>query len=258
MNDAAAPPREEVRSHKVVGTLRGLKSGLDTLRVINEASQANDNDKASTSGSGEGPTLKLLFNGKTRLEYSVERHTEYRRSEEERATDPSLFGFTETGWIQTLSAHGPIKQAYAQNSYQKDLLDQVVKERLLYDLRTSGVRADLLNVSGTAKYMTRWETVAVCALLNIPNLQMVDKSGKDLGRGIFRLGEEFSHIEMAVLPHYDHSSPYTAKAAMRFGGEYGRYQFLIVYKNVTSDDEFRALRNACQSRYRARIRLPSL
>ena len=41
MNDAAAPSREEVRSHKVVGTLRGLKSDLDTLRVINEASQAN-------------------------------------------------------------------------------------------------------------------------------------------------------------------------------------------------------------------------
>ena len=97
MNDAAAPLREEVRSHKVVGTLRGLKSDLDTLRVINEASQAKSNDKAPTSGSGDGPILKLLDNGKIRLDYSVENHTEYRRSAEERATDPSLFGFKESG-----------------------------------------------------------------------------------------------------------------------------------------------------------------
>ena len=74
MNDAAAPLREEVRSHKVAGTLRGLKSGLDTLRVIDETSQAKSNGKAPTSGSGDGPILKLLDNGKIRLDYSVENH----------------------------------------------------------------------------------------------------------------------------------------------------------------------------------------
>ena len=81
MNDAAAPLREEVRSQIVVGTLRGLKSGSEALwAVTNEASQAQSKEKAPTSGSGEGPILTRLANGKIRLDYSVEHHTKYQRS----------------------------------------------------------------------------------------------------------------------------------------------------------------------------------
>ena len=72
MNDAAAPLREEVRSHKVVGTLRGRKTGKNDTLWVNDASQANRQDKAPTSGSGDGPTLTRLDNGKIRLAYSVE------------------------------------------------------------------------------------------------------------------------------------------------------------------------------------------
>ena len=245
MNDAAAPLREEVRSHKVAGALWGLKSGIDIPRDNNEASQAKRNETAHTSGSGDLAALTQLDNGKIRLDYSVDRHTSYIRSVEKRGRDPQLFfGHTASGWNRILFNHQQMKWAAASTIERQEQLDNTVKERLLFDVRASGVRADLLNVSGTSKYMTRWETVAVCALLTIPNLRLKDTPGKDLGRGIFRLGKEFGHIEMAVLPHYDTSSLYTAKAAMKYGGEYGRYQFFVVYKNVRSDAEFLALRNA--------------
>ena len=192
MNDAAAPLREEVRSHKVVGTLRGLKSDSEAPVVTNEASKARRNEKAHASGSGDKASLTRLDNGKTRLDYLVEKHTSYRRSAEDQRTDPPLFGYTESEWERILKNHEPIKMACASGSDRKEALDSVVKERLLYDVRASGVRVDLLNVSGSSKYMTKWETVAVCALLTIPDLRMVDTSGKDLGRGIFKLGEEFA------------------------------------------------------------------
>ena len=168
MNDAAAPPREEVRSHKVVGTLRGLKSGSEALVVTNEASKAHRNEKATTSGSGKSPTLTRQDNGKIRLEYSVAHHTKYQRSGATRVADPQLFGHTLSGWNKITRAHDPIRRALEGGSIRQELLDSVVKERMLYDIRASGVRADLLNVSGSSKFMTRWETVAVCALLNIP------------------------------------------------------------------------------------------
>ena len=60
--------------------------------------------------------------------------------------------------------------------------------------------------------------MAVCALLTIPNLRTVDASGKDLGCGVSRLGDEFSYVEMVVLPHYDPDSPYTTTVTLHFGG----------------------------------------
>ena len=96
MNDAAAPTREEVRSHKVTGSLRVLKSGKETPVVTNEASKARRNEKAHASGSGDYAALTQLDDGKIRLDYLAEKHTSYRRSAEEQRTDPPLFGYTES------------------------------------------------------------------------------------------------------------------------------------------------------------------
>ena len=62
MNDAAAPPRDEVRSHKVTGSLRVLKSGKETPVVTNEASKARRNEKAHASGSGDNASQQTGAN----------------------------------------------------------------------------------------------------------------------------------------------------------------------------------------------------
>ena len=124
MNDAAAPLREEVRSHKVVGTLRGRKTGKNDTLWVNDASQANRQDKAPTSGSGDGPTLTRLDNGKIRLAYSVEKHTKYRRSEKR---DPysEIFGYKLSEWNKITFSHEPIRRAFACESNRQDSLDNV-------------------------------------------------------------------------------------------------------------------------------------
>ena len=66
-----------------------------------------------------------------------------------------LFGYKVSEWNQILFRHEPMKRASEGDLEQQQILDNVVKERLLYDMRSSGVRTDLLNVSGTSKFMTR-------------------------------------------------------------------------------------------------------
>ena len=48
-------------------------------------------------------------------------------------------------------------------------------------------------------------------------IRLRNASGKDLGRGLFRLGKEFDHIEMAVMPHNDVQSLYTTQVGQTLG-----------------------------------------
>ena len=244
MSDAAAPTRDQVSSHKV--NLAERKDTNKSRKGKTTPLQAHDHDvKRNAAPINEGPKLTLQKDGKMLLQYSVSRHTEYVKEPSKRSADPKLFGYTVSEWEDLLSVHDPLKHALAAESGERKLLlDDIVKERLMASLQGSGVRADYLNVQGRSDYMTKWEQVAICSLLNMSDLRLKDVDGNDLGRGIYRLGSQFDHIEIAVLPPNDRQSPYTQKVASRFGGRERFYQFLIVYKNVESDEEFLALRNA--------------
>ena len=70
-----------------------------------------------------------------------------------------------------------------------------------------------------------------------------EETGADLGIGLFRLGPEFDHIQISVLPHRDPESLYldlVAKANLKALHR----EFLMVYRNVKSPEELFRLRNA--------------
>ena len=249
MDATAAPPREEVRSHKV------NRVSQEPENSINHSKHEPEQGKQSPRGNDQTdakvqPSLTLRGDGTVLFKYSVENDTSYVRKKPSlqsgsvRKDDPDLCGYTLREWERLLSAHRPVADALrmSDNGERKEILDNLVKERFLRDLRDSGVHADLLNVNGCSRYMSAWEQTAVCALLTIPNLRLCDEAGADLGRGPYRLGPEFDHVSFAVIPPHDTDSPYRQRFARQFAGQ-NNMHFLVVYQGVRSEEELLALRN---------------
>ena len=174
MKATAAPTRDEVRSHTVNRVSQepenSIKHSKYTPEQGKQTLQGNEHDRSEGS-----PTLVLKRDGTALFKYSVDRDTSYvckkpsLQPRSVRQDDPVLFGYTLSEWEQLLSAHPPLAEGVGQSvaSERKEILESMVKERFILDLRSSGVHADYLNVSGCSKYMSAWEQCAICSLLTI-------------------------------------------------------------------------------------------
>ena len=162
MDTTQPTTRDQVSPHKV-----NRASGPASTKRTNEktCNQANKNAKQDDNKSAE-PTLTLADGGIMKLMYNVERHTSYEMDRDRRnyCGEPSqeLFGYTKSQWESILSSHPQIREALEQPSPDDrgKMLNEVVKERLMSDLQSAGVHADLFLAEGSSSNFTRWEQAA--------------------------------------------------------------------------------------------------
>ena len=233
MDTTKTTSRDTVRPHKV-----NRAFGAD-YATQNEKSCYQASKNGETHTQGNKATLTLAEDGILKFCYNVETHTDYVISSERGGSlpDPMIFGYSESDWTGLLTKHPQINQALtATHSDRKSLLNNVVKERLMHDLHKAGVHADLLLAEGTQDAFTRWEQIAVCAAVTLPDLRKMPPTGKDIGRGIFGLPERFDHIEIAMLPSFDPASLFRPRVATAFLWG-GKRHCLMIYKNVAAREQ---------------------